>query len=169
MMADQPEARRSIAVGRLTHPEGDPLMAEHLTDPPEAPRRYELHLTSLELSMLTQALMLMLPQIERTINAATGEEVTTQSLVHTLIRAGMATHAREDFQADLDAAHPPLTAEGWARLAVGDVLQHVGSGVAYRVIGPGRAGGVRLRRTLHATNPQEWRLMGRPREEEPDA
>jgi len=103
MMADQPEARRSIAVGRLTLREGDPSMPDHLTDRPEDPRRYELHLTSLELSMLTQALILMLPQLVQTINLATGEVVTTQSLVHKLVGAGMAAQARANAREDAHA------------------------------------------------------------------
>jgi hypothetical protein len=65
-----------------------------MTRPRETPRRLELELTSLELSMLTQALILMLPQVDHTVNVATGEEVTTQSLVHKLLGAGMAAHAR---------------------------------------------------------------------------
>jgi hypothetical protein len=139
-----------------------------MTGPPDPPRRYPLELTGLELSMLTQALILMLPQIERTLNAATGEEVTTQRLVHTLLAAEMATHAREDRAAETGVKAPPLTAEAWAVLIPGDVLQHVGTGEAYTVTGPGRAGAMRLTRTLDARHPQEWRLVGHdPQEETP--
>jgi hypothetical protein len=73
-----------------------------MTRPRETPRRLELELTSLELSMLTQALILMLPQIDHTVNVATGETVTTQSLVQKLLGAGMAANAR-DRQEDRDA------------------------------------------------------------------
>jgi hypothetical protein len=62
--------------------------------PSDRPRHFELDLTMLELSMLVQALILMLPQIERTINAATGEEVTTQDLIMKLVAAGMVAESR---------------------------------------------------------------------------
>lgn len=136
-----------------------------MTLPPERPKRYELDLTTLEFSMLTQALVLMLPQVERSLNALTGEAVTTQSLVHKLLAAGMAVHAR----ADADDARPPLTAREWTRLTPGEILQHVGTGETYTVAAPPVDGAVRLVRTITGRHPQEWRRAPRSPEDREDA
>jgi hypothetical protein len=123
---------------------------------PEEPKRYEIDLTTMELSMLTQALILMMPQVEQTLNAATGEIVTTLSLVHKLLHAGMTANARADVEQDLP---PPLTAREWIGLAQGDIVQHVVSGEAYAVVAPAQEGRLPLVRSLTAMNPAEWRRV----------